>query len=54
MRSYRTVIVPEMNMGQLCRVVRAEFLVDAKPITKIQGQPFKAGEIEHAIVEHLS
>ena len=53
-RSYRTVIVPEMNMGQLCRVVRAEFLVDAKPITKIQGQPFKAGEIEHAIVEHLS
>jgi len=45
---YRHVVVPEMNLGQLCRVLRAEYLVDAKPITKVQGAPFTALELEHA------
>ena len=36
------VIVPELNLGQLCRIVRAEYLVDAKSITKVQGLPFTA------------
>ena len=43
------VVVPEMNLGQLCRLVRAEYLVDAKPITKVQGLPFTAAELEAAI-----
>ncbi len=34
---HRRVIVPEMNMGQLSRLVRAEFLVDARSVTKVQG-----------------
>lgn len=51
---YRQVIVPEMNLGQLSRLVRAEFLVDAKSITKVQGQPFRAAELENAILEALS
>jgi hypothetical protein len=33
--------------------VRAEFLVDAKSVTKVKGQPFTAGELEHAILEAL-
>jgi 2-oxoglutarate ferredoxin oxidoreductase subunit alpha len=49
LRSYERVIVPEMNLGQLSKMVRAEFLVDATPVTKVQGQPFKAAEIEAAI-----
>src|SRR5438270_10919891 len=39
---YRKVLVPEMNMGQLSRLVRADFLIDAKSVNKIQGQPFRA------------
>jgi 2-oxoglutarate ferredoxin oxidoreductase subunit alpha len=48
--SYPKVLVPEMNLGQLSKVVRAEFLVDARPLTKVMGQPFRAGEIERAIL----
>jgi 2-oxoglutarate/2-oxoacid ferredoxin oxidoreductase subunit alpha len=50
---YKTVVVPEMNLGQLSRLVRAEFLVDAKSITKVQGLPFRAGELEQQILEMM-
>jgi 2-oxoglutarate ferredoxin oxidoreductase subunit alpha len=40
-----------MNLGQLSKLVRAEFLVDAKSLNKTQGVPFRAGEIEDAIVK---
>jgi 2-oxoglutarate ferredoxin oxidoreductase subunit alpha len=42
---YRRVLVPEINLGQLVRLVRAEFLVDALGFNKIQGRPFKVSEI---------
>jgi 2-oxoglutarate ferredoxin oxidoreductase subunit alpha len=42
---YRSVLVPEMNLGQLVKLVRAEYLVDAHSLTKIQGRPFKVSEI---------
>ena len=48
-KRYRKVIVPELNLGQLCRIVRAEFLVDAQPVTKVAGIPFTAAELETAI-----
>jgi 2-oxoglutarate ferredoxin oxidoreductase subunit alpha len=47
------VLVPEMNLGQLSRLIRAEFLVDAKSVSKVRGQPFTAGELEHAILQEL-
>ena len=50
---YPKVLVPEMNLGQLSRLVRAEFLVDAKSLTKVQGLPFRAAEIETTIVEMI-
>ena len=46
---YDQVLVPEMNTGQLIRVLRSEFLLDAKPLNKISGQPFKIREIVAAI-----
>jgi len=52
-RRYPTVLVPEMNMGQLCKLIRAEFLVDAKSITRVQGTPFTAGGLEQAVLDHL-
>lgn len=42
---FEKVIVPELNMGQLLKIIRAEYLVDAKGINKIQGQPFRVAEI---------
>lgn len=45
LRAFATVAVAEMNLGQLHRYLRGEFLMDLKSITKIQGQPFKASEI---------
>jgi 2-oxoglutarate ferredoxin oxidoreductase subunit alpha len=42
---YDTVLVPEINLGQLVRVIRAEYLVDAIGFNKIQGRPFKVSEL---------
>jgi 2-oxoglutarate ferredoxin oxidoreductase subunit alpha len=50
---YSKVLVPEMNLGQLSRLVRAEFLVDAESLTQVRGVPFTAGEIEAKILEML-
>ncbi|HLY81883.1 MAG TPA: 2-oxoacid:acceptor oxidoreductase subunit alpha [Acidimicrobiales bacterium] len=52
-RAYRKVLVPEMNLGQLSKLIRADFLVDARSVNKVQGLPFKATEIEKAILDLL-
>ncbi|WP_034159430.1 2-oxoacid:acceptor oxidoreductase subunit alpha [Sphingomonas sp. ERG5] len=49
LKGYDQIIVPEMNTGQLKTVLRDQFLVDAKPLNKISGQPFMISEIEAAI-----
>jgi len=54
LRRYPKVLVPEMNLGQLSRLVRAEYLVDARSYSKVQGLPFTAAEIELAIEAALS
>jgi 2-oxoglutarate ferredoxin oxidoreductase subunit alpha len=54
LRSHPKVLVPEMNLGQLSRLVRAEFLVDARSVTKVRGVPFTAGELESAILDTLA
>ena len=43
------VLVPEMNTGQFVNVLRSHYLIDAKPLNKISGQPFKIREIVNAI-----
>jgi 2-oxoglutarate ferredoxin oxidoreductase subunit alpha len=45
LRRYKRVLVPELNMGQLLKVLRAEYAVDAVGLNKIQGQPFKVQEL---------
>jgi 2-oxoglutarate ferredoxin oxidoreductase subunit alpha len=51
--AYDQVLVPEANLGQLSKMVRADFLVDAKTLSKVQGSPFRAAEIEIAVLEML-
>jgi len=53
LKRYPKVLVPEMNLGQLSRLLRAEFLVDARSVTKVKGAPFTAGELEVHIMEML-
>lgn len=53
LKGFDKVLVPEMNTGQLKTMLRDQFLVDAKPLNKVSGQPFKIAEIETAIAEML-
>ena len=53
LRGFDKILVPEMNKGQLKTVLRDQYLVDAKPLNKVSGQPFRISEIEAAITEHL-
>ncbi len=48
--SYRTVLIPELNNGQLRKLIRAEYLIDAKGLNKVAGEPFKVAEIEAAVL----
>lgn len=50
---YEHLLVPELNKGQLIRLLRDRFLLPFVPLGKVQGQPFKASEIESAILELL-
>ncbi len=54
LRGFGKVIVPEMNNGQLKTLLRDQYLVDCRPLTKVSGQPFKIREIEAAIDEALA
>jgi 2-oxoglutarate ferredoxin oxidoreductase subunit alpha len=49
LRRYDKVLVPEMNLGQLRMLLRAEFLVDAVGYNKVRGTPFASSELQEAI-----
>jgi 2-oxoglutarate ferredoxin oxidoreductase subunit alpha len=53
LRRYRTVVAPEMNLGQLASMLRSTYLVDVRSITKVRGESFTSVELaqafEHAI-----
>jgi 2-oxoglutarate ferredoxin oxidoreductase subunit alpha len=49
LRRYERVLVPEMNLGQLLQLVRAEFLVDAVGYNRVRGVPLRAAEVAEAI-----
>jgi 2-oxoglutarate ferredoxin oxidoreductase subunit alpha len=49
LKKYNKILCPELNLGQLAHLLKADFLVDVEPLNKIQGLPFKSSEIEHKI-----
>lgn len=51
LKRYDKVLIPEMNNGQLIRVIRDKYLIDAKGLNKIQGMPFTSVEIKEKIIE---
>jgi len=54
LKGFRHILVPEMNSGQLKTILRDLFLVDAKSLTKVSGQPFRIAEVEAAIEDLLA
>ena len=50
---FETVIIPEMNLGQLSTMIRAKYLVDAVPFSKVKGRPFQIREIVRKVEEYL-
>nr|WP_249416491.1 2-oxoacid:acceptor oxidoreductase subunit alpha [Streptomyces sp. TS71-3] len=53
LKRYDKIIVPEMNLGQLTTLIRARYLVDARPHTQVRGLPFKAEQLATALKEAL-
>jgi 2-oxoglutarate ferredoxin oxidoreductase subunit alpha len=53
LRSYKKVLIPELNMGQLRFIIRSKFLIDAVGLNKVQGRPFSVLEIANCIREQL-
>jgi 2-oxoglutarate ferredoxin oxidoreductase subunit alpha len=53
LRRFDRVLVPELNLGQLVRILRSQYLVPAESFPKIQGQPFKIAELEERIRKAL-
>lgn len=51
---FSEVLIPELNHGQLVRLIRERFLLPVKSLAKIQGVPFKTSEIEEAIHQTAS
>ena len=52
--NYDNILIPEMNNGQLIKLIRDRYLVDAQPLNKIKGMPFEAQEIKSAILNMLN
>lgn len=53
LKNYKHVLIPELNLGQLRMMIRAEFLVDVIGLNKVQGQPLLTSEVEDKIYEVL-
>ena len=54
LRSYERVLVPEMNLGQLSKLLRAEFLVDVESYTKVDGLPIFTRDVMEQVRERLT
>jgi 2-oxoglutarate ferredoxin oxidoreductase subunit alpha len=53
LRSYKKVLIPELNMGQLRALIRAKYLIDAQGLNKVQGKPFAVQEVVNEIRKQL-
>lgn len=54
LRGFDRVMVPELNHGQLVKIIRSEYLIDARPLHKIKGMPFTSSEIREAATQLLN
>ena len=48
---FKNVLVPEINMGQLIKIIRSEYLVDAQGLNQVTGRPISASKIAEKVNE---
>jgi len=53
LKKYKKIIIPELNTGQLLKLIRERFLIDAVGINKVEGVPFTADELKEKIKEKI-
>lgn len=53
LRSYKRVLIPEINLGQLAMLIRSRFLIDAIPVTKVRGRPFHVSVLKEEMKKYL-
>jgi 2-oxoglutarate ferredoxin oxidoreductase subunit alpha len=53
LKNFDHIIIPELNNGQLVKIIRDQFMVDAKPVNKIMGIPFTRSELVEEISKYL-
>jgi 2-oxoglutarate ferredoxin oxidoreductase subunit alpha len=53
LKSFKKVLIPELNMGQLRTLIRSKYLVDAAGFNKVKGRPFTIAELITEIKTHL-
>ena len=54
LNSFKKIIVPELNLGQLSIILKAKYVRDIIGYNKLQGKPFKVTELREQFVKHLS
>ncbi len=54
LEKFKTIVIPEINNGQLVKIIRSDFLVDAIAYNKIKGVPITQSELETELRKHLS
>ncbi|MCF8243274.1 MAG: 2-oxoacid:acceptor oxidoreductase subunit alpha [Melioribacteraceae bacterium] len=52
-KNFKKILIPELNLGQLSKVIRSEFLIEVESLTKIKGLPFKSIEVQRKIADLL-
>lgn len=50
---FEKILIPEINLGQLSKIIRADYLVDAQGLNLVRGRPFRASDIMNAVKEKL-
>jgi 2-oxoglutarate ferredoxin oxidoreductase subunit alpha len=53
LKSFKKVLLPEINLGQLAKIIRAEFLIPVIQFNLVRGLPFKSADIEEYIIDIL-
>ncbi len=54
LRSFKKILIPELNLGQLALLLRGRYLIDIQSLSKVQGKPFTIQEIINGALQHLS
>jgi 2-oxoglutarate/2-oxoacid ferredoxin oxidoreductase subunit alpha len=53
LRRFKKVLIPEINLGQLAKIIRSEFLIKPEQLNVVRGLPFRVSDIEDKIIEVL-